>query len=324
MNRPFYADALGFLGFPGKPIVVPAGLELDLVHMTAAPPWCRNMDETLAAIEKFKEQIAACPQLQIVTNGAEIQPVVDAGKTAVVLGLQHTPEDASFDWPKKLRAAGIRVLALAYQRKGRFGSGWANAELPLTLHGIDILNGMKDERLILDVSHAGHATAREALLYAKTFAIPVMASHGGCYRAFPHMRNLPDDVLRSVAELGGIVGIFTITFCLNAENNTLLPFVLHLRHAIGVCGESSVCVGGDGPYVAPITEATIHAEYDRLSGKLSSNVYNASFPDHPLECFAPNRMQVVETATETYGIQPGAIPGVLGKNLRLFFERALA
>lgn len=323
--KPLYADSLGFLGFPGKPVVVPDGLKLDLVHMTAAPPWCKTMDETIAAIYAFEEQITRCPQLQIVTKGAEIEPAIAAGKTAVVLGLQHTPEDAShITWPKKLRSTGVRVMALAYQKKCNFGSGWVNADLPLGLHGVDMIHAMKATDLILDVSHASHASAREAVRYAKTLTLPIMASHGGCYRRFPHMRNLPDDVLRDIAKLGGVIGIFTLTFCLDAENNTLQPFARHLRHALEVCGKDAVCVGGDGPYTPPIPESEIRTEYERVSGELNTNdIYNARFPDHPLECFFPNRMEVLQIAMHLYGVPETVIPKVLGGNLLSFFKHAL-
>ena len=51
-----------------------------------------------------------------------------------------------------------------------------------------------------------------------------MASQTGCYSQYRHIRNLPDDVLKSVAELGGIVGISMTTYTNDESDNSGFPF----------------------------------------------------------------------------------------------------
>ena len=64
----FYGDSLGFLGGRGGPITVEKELKLDLVHLTAVPPWVDTMEETLKEIEKFKKMILSQPRLRLITN----------------------------------------------------------------------------------------------------------------------------------------------------------------------------------------------------------------------------------------------------------------
>jgi microsomal dipeptidase-like Zn-dependent dipeptidase len=133
----FYADALGFLGKRGGPIVVEDGLKLNLVHLTAVPPWITTMAETLVEIEKFKKMILNQPRLRLVTNQRELASAVADGKVGVILGMQNTPHDIiSIDDVRndkrgvaKLRKAGVRIIAPCYDKQNGLGSGWFSMNL---------------------------------------------------------------------------------------------------------------------------------------------------------------------------------------------------
>jgi membrane dipeptidase len=62
--------------------------------------------------------------------------------------------------------------------------------------------------LVLDGSHASDATVRQLLELSRT---PVMLTHSACRALYDHPRNASDDLLRAIAQQGGVVQINTVS-----------------------------------------------------------------------------------------------------------------
>lgn len=56
--------------------------------------------------------------------------------------------------------------------------------------------------IMVDISHSSDACVRDVLKFSKA---PVIASHSGAHAMVNHPRNLPDDLLRAIADKGGVV-----------------------------------------------------------------------------------------------------------------------
>lgn len=318
----FYGDAMAFLGKRGGPLVVEEGLKLNLAHLTAVPPWVQTMEETLSEISKFREMIQGQPRLRLVLNQRDLAKAIADKKVAIVLGMQNLPKDAMVG---VLFRAGIRIVSLAYYGMNQYGSGWLNAGIGIqNPWGLKILKDCLKIRMIIDLSHASHETARDVLILRKKcdWKLKVMASHGGCYSQYHHFRNLPDDVLKEVAEMGGIVGISTLTFTNDERDNSVFAFKKHLEHAIKLCGPDSVCVGSDDLYVTR-TKEEAKAHFEVMSGKLDPlGTQGARFPENPLSIMGPSMLENLYKFSLPY-FPVGVSEKIFGENLLKFFERTL-
>lgn len=336
LKIPFLADAMGFLGPRAEKIAVEDGLKLNLVHLTAVPPFdlkerrLLTMKETLLGIEKFKKMIHDQPRLKLVMNQKDLASAVALGKIAVALGMQNTPIDILNKGAiLKLRKAGISIISPCYDKQNDLGSGWLNTDIGLTTEAVIFLNDCGENDIIVDISHSGHRTARDIVSYIAShnrgmphLPFKVMVSHTGCYSRYHHIRNLPDDVLKAVAELGGVIGITTLTFTNNESDNYVFPFKDHLVRAISLCGENSACVGSDDLY----TKRTI--EEAREQFKIMSPILDpdgtqgARFPENPLAIMGPDMLEHLFKFSIPY-FPVGVSEKVFGQNLLNFFQRAL-
>jgi membrane dipeptidase len=148
-------------------------------------------------------------------------------------------------------------------------------------------------------------------------------SHSGCYAVYPHLRNLPDDILKEVVELGGVIGLPTATFMLHTSDNTLTSFFTHLRHAINLVGERNVAIGSDGiyHYLDPEAERRL---FDTLNTKIDPRGnFMARCPGQPPELNTSERMLVLERSLKEEAFTPSQIENVLGNNLFHFFQSVL-
>ena len=315
-----YADFLAFLAPEGKPPVADPELTpelLSLAHLTSAPPWAKTMEEVLKYHREYRRILQSQPKIKIVETAKDLQN----DNIKVVLGLQNPPENADL---VKLYKEGIRITTLAYEGKNQYGSGFADLNGELTQEGWLFALSCSRAGLILDLSHASHATVREILQYAKKMHLPIVASHSGLYSEYDHPRNLPLGIMRHIVDCGGIVGIPTLTFILHGWDNDLKPFFRHLYGVLNICGEDSVVIGGDGPYCTQDL-----GEWERHIGELSKKLdtlgkFKPRFPHHPFALNTPRRMEVLEAEMKKRGWLPSSVrEKILSKNLFKFLERNL-
>ena len=81
---------------------------------------------------------------------------------------------------------------------------------------------------------------------------PALITHAGCAAVYPHPRNKSDALLRAVAQKGGVVGIYDLPYLTpSPKQPTVDDYIVHMTHALSVCGEDHVGVGSDsdlGPF----------------------------------------------------------------------------
>ena len=97
--------------------------------------------------------------------------------------------------------------------------------------------------VIPDVSHASHLTALDVM---KASRRPVALTHGAARAIVNNARCAPDEVIRGVAESGGVFGVFMMSFWLtNDPVPTAESLIRHIRHVIRVGGIDSVGIAND-------------------------------------------------------------------------------
>lgn len=86
----------------------------------------------------------------------------------------------------------------------------------LSPFGCDVIREMNRLRMLVDVSHVSDDCVRAVLDVSDS---PIIASHSSCKAITNHPRNLSDDMLRVIANAGGVVGINFYSQFLDQEYN---------------------------------------------------------------------------------------------------------
>src|SRR5690606_35311404 len=102
------------------------------------------------------------------------------------------------------RRLGLRYMQLTYNNRNLIGDGCAEpTDAGLSRFGRELVKAMSSSGIVMDVTHAGPRTALEALKLATQ---PAIASHANPRTLYENARNLTDDVIRAIADTGGVVG----------------------------------------------------------------------------------------------------------------------
>ena len=119
----------------------------------------------------------------------------------------------------------------------------ANTHGGLSDFGGRVVSEMNRLGLMVDLSHAGRSSFYNALEASR---LPVVCSHASCRALCDHSRNLDDDQMRALRDVGGVMQITLYPGFLRKEGvATIDDAINHLNHAVDVMGIDHVGLGTD-------------------------------------------------------------------------------
>ncbi|MCE7009702.1 dipeptidase [Kibdelosporangium philippinense] len=142
--------------------------------------------------------------LAIATTADEAEEAFRAGKIASMLGAEggHCIAE-SLGVLRALRRLGVRYMTLTHN----LNTPWADSATDDPVHdgltdfGREVVREMNRIGMMVDLSHVAPATMRDAI---ETSQAPVIFTHSSCRAVNDHPRNVPDDVLESLASNDGV------------------------------------------------------------------------------------------------------------------------
>lgn len=186
-------------------------------------------------LEKLKEHSRRA--LYITTNGVPVPEHLYSAKDA----LSHIGVFAKL---------GVRMMHLTYNRRNLIGDGCAEtSNAGLSDFGRMVIEEMNRCKVIPDVAHSGLRTSYEAAVVSRK---PVVASHSVAGGLSTHYRSKSDEVIQSIKESGGYIGICAYPAFLQGSHdiNALIDHVEYVARKFGV---DHVAIGTDnGMNVAPM------------------------------------------------------------------------
>lgn len=146
--------------------------------------------------------------LELAFTADDAERIFASGKKIVFQSMENSyPLGEDVSLLETFYAGGLRMVSPVHFRNNQYADSSTDVAQVfdgLSPLGEDLVREANRLGLILDGSHASDATVRDMLALSTT---PIILSHSGPRAIYDHPRNLPDDLLKAIAEDGGVIQI---------------------------------------------------------------------------------------------------------------------
>ncbi|HEV2299504.1 MAG TPA: dipeptidase [Candidatus Acidoferrales bacterium] len=167
------------------------------------------------AVEKALDQIAAVREtvrrhpndMMLALSAADVRRAFAEHKIAALMGVEggHMIND-DLSVLKIFAALGVRYMTLTHF----VNTDWADSSTDKPAHngltdfGKQVVVEMNREGIMVDISHVADKTFWDALATSKA---PLIASHSSCRALCNQPRDMTDDMIKALGEMGGVIQI---------------------------------------------------------------------------------------------------------------------
>lgn len=231
-------------------------------HLTGAC-WVITTNPAKIAVERadqFAQNLAelqsliasAGDDLVFVRNAREYRAARAAGKHGAFIGVQGgnalDRDPSALDLIPDQAVLRITLVHLSSSSLGVTSSPLAGkgGARGLTLAGREYVRRLNEKKIFVDLAHISREGFFDAL-EEHDRSQPVLVTHTGVSGVLPHWRNLDDEQIKAVADLGGVIGVIYHGQFIDGAywGGTIEGVVRHLEHIVKVAGDDFASLGSD-------------------------------------------------------------------------------
>lgn len=199
------------------------------------------LDRLLKELENNNDLIS------LATNYEEIIRNEKNGKMSAIISIEEGEAlEGNLDNLQYFYNKGVRAITLTWNFENTLGFPNCKEEFMmkgLKPKGIDAVSEMNRLGVLVDVSHLSDGGFWDVVKYSKK---PFIASHSNARAIANHSRNLADNMVKAIAEKGGIMGLnFCASFVGSSKITLIDELILHLKHVKKVGGIDILALGSD-------------------------------------------------------------------------------
>jgi len=283
-----------------------------------------NVAATFRDMGYWERELQAHPDvLMKIYSVADLRRAKETRRLGLIYGFQNATmlegDAANLDVFQRF---GVRIIQLTYNDRNLLGDGCLEpANAGLSRHGRDVVARMNELRMLVDLSHCGLQTTADGIA---TSSRPVAITHSGCRGVFDHPRSKTDDILRALANKGGVIGIYMMPF-LNAQGQPMAAdLIKQIEYAVKVCGEDHVGIGSDLSITPHVVNAEYEAKHRRfVEGRKQRGIAAPREEDYMFvkDLNTPRRLELIADQLLTRGHSATRVEKIIGGNwMRVFGE----
>ena len=240
----------------------------------------QNALKTFTAIKDSLDQNADAAELALTPDDA--YRLQRDKRRAIFIGMENGyPVGTDLSLIQTYYELGARYITLCH---------WANNDIcdaatdpagpehnGLSEFGKQVVAEMNRLGMMVDISHVSDKTVLDVL---EMSTAPIIASHSSARAVYEHPRNLPDELLKKIADKGGVVQA-TIEYVKahasyeRAELPTVAEFVDHIDHIVQVAGIDHVGIGTDFDGGGELADCYDVSEMGNITRELVKRGYTA-------------------------------------------------
>ncbi len=236
------------LGHVDLPLLREGGVDCQVFAISSArdrtPPYA--LRTALDMIGVFYRECERNPDaVQPVYNHDDILEAAEAGRVAAMLSIEGADViEGRISMLSVFHRLGVRMVGLVHSLRNLLADGVRDARTGggLSELGVQAVEELDRLGMIIDVSHINDRGFWDVVDIAKG---PIIASHSNSRAVCSHPRNMTDDMIKALAEKGGVLGMNFAPSFVHPTNPSVSTLVGHIDHISDLVGPDHVGLGSD-------------------------------------------------------------------------------
>lgn len=211
--------------------------------------YARGYERVKELMHRMKSEVENSDgEIAFAGNYADIMKNKSEGKMSAVLTVEEGGvAEGSLSRVAEFYENGIRLITLLWNYENCIGypnsRDAAVMRKGLKPYGFEMVERMNELGMIVDVSHMSDGGFWDVIRHSR---FPVIASHSNARTLCSHPRNLTDEMIRALAEKGGVAGVnFYPAFIQENMTAKADDIVHHISHMVNVGGSDVAAIGTD-------------------------------------------------------------------------------
>ncbi len=160
-------------------------------------------------VAKTYDSVESAPDMAaLATTPAQARRNKKEGLISIFMGMENgAPIQKDLSLLRMFYRLGVRYMTLTHANHNEICDSCSPKEKRwggVSPFGIEVINEMNHLGMLIDVSHISDDSFYDVLKYSRA---PVAATHSCCRALSNHPRNMTDDMIKALAEKGGVIQI---------------------------------------------------------------------------------------------------------------------
>jgi len=295
--------------------------ELDAVHVTIV--YHEDYDEFLKRVDEWN--IHFKDNSDLIFHGKsykDIEKAKEQKKTAIFFGFQNcSPIEDDINLIEKVHHLGCKFMQLTYNNQSLLATGcYEKIDSGVTNFGKEVIKEMNRVGVVIDMSHSAEKSTFDAIEISEK---PIAITHANPLFWYKAIRNKSNELLKTLADNGGMIGLSLYPHHLKEGTNCSLEnFCEMTAKTAELIGVKNIGIGSDLCLKQPdtIVEWMRNGTWTKTKNYGEGSKNKPGFPKQPTWFEDARGFKNLETGLKKIGFNKGEVEGILGNNWYNFYK----
>jgi len=294
---------------------------LDAVHVTVV--YHEDYEEFIQRTKEWKNFFNENSDLIFLgRNFKDIEKANLEKKTAIFFGFQNcSPIEDDIALIEKVHEHGCKFMQLTYNNQSLLATGcYEKNDSGVTNFGREAIKEMNRVGIVIDMSHSAEKSTFDAIEISEK---PIAITHANPSFWYKAIRNKSNDLLKTLASSGGMLGLSLYPHHLkDGSNCTLENFCEMAAKTAEIMGVKNIGIGSDLCINHPnsVVEWMRNGTWTKTKNYGEGSKNKPGFPKQPDWFLDARGFKNLETGLKKIGFNDNEVNGILGNNWYNFYK----
>ena len=255
-------------------------------------------------------------------NYRDIEKAKKENKTAIFFGFQNcSPIEDDINLIEEVHQQGCRFMQLTYNNQSLLATGcYEKNDSGVTNFGREAIKEMNRVGIVVDMSHSAEQSTLDAIAISQK---PIAITHGNPSFWHSAIRNKSNDLLKNLANSGGMLGLSIYPHHLkNGTDCTLESFCEMAAKTAEIMGVKNMGIGSDLCINHPdsVVEWMRNGTWSKTKNYGEGSKNKPEFPKQPNWFLDARGFKNLEVGLKKIGFNEDETHGILGNNWYNFYK----